>query len=109
VTALKTKYFSKFMRNSLIIKYEKVKEFCAIRSYARNVHLYLMKLKDKSLNGLRIMLMRLRDKENRLKTEQEIIIKVDKALYNSRKTSQLSETIQRFNSMKRSLKSNVPR
>ncbi len=55
------------------------------------------------------MLMRLRDKENRLKTEQEIIVKVDKAMYNSRKTNQLSETIQRFNSMKRSLTINVPR
>jgi hypothetical protein len=53
--------------------------------------------------------MRLRDKENRLKTEQEIIVKVDKAMYNSRKTNQLSETIQRFNSMKRSLTINVPR
>ncbi len=47
-----------------------------------------------------MMLMRLRDKENRLKTEQEIIIKVDKALYHSRKSNRLTETINRFNAMR---------
>ena len=54
-------------------------------------------------------MMRLRDKENRLKTEQEIIIKVDKALYNSRKSNKLSETIERFNSVKRSVTLGGPR
>jgi hypothetical protein len=68
-----------------------------------------MQLKEKSLNGLKIMLMRLRDKENRLKTEQELMVKVDKAMYNSRKGNQLSDTIQRFNNMKRSLTINALR
>jgi hypothetical protein len=68
-----------------------------------------MQLKEKSLNGLKIMLMRLRDKENRLKTEQELMVKVDKAMYNSRKSNQLSDTIQRFNNMKRSLTINALR
>lgn len=42
--------------------------------------------------------MRLRDKENKIKTEQQLIVKIDKAMYQSRKTNKLTETIQRFNS-----------
>jgi hypothetical protein len=48
-----------------------------------------------------MMLMRLRDKENRMKTEQELIVKVDRVMYKSRKTSKLTETIHRFNSSMR--------
>jgi hypothetical protein len=70
--------------------------------------LKLMRLKEKSLNRLKIMLMRLRDKENRLKTEQELMVKVDQAMHNSRKSNQLSDNIQRFNNMKRSLAINAP-
>ncbi len=99
---IKLKHFSKFMRNSLVLRYQKVKSYCAIKSYARNVIICdKYKLKQRSFNGLRMMLMRLRDKENRMKTEQELIVKVDRVMYKSRKTSKLTETIHRFNSSMR--------
>lgn len=40
------------MRNSLVAKYQRVKYFCAIKSYARNVNIFDIKVKTKIIEWL---------------------------------------------------------